>query len=348
MTRSLLALLTACGVVVAPALARVWTDTNGKTLEAEFVRVNGLNVILNAGGKEIPVPLTSLSAPDQVFIRTGQEPAKAPGTAPTPAVPATPKELSLCGTPLKTDGGVTIVEQPLSPAALKSFAKATAKPGKLKLAIALPAGFDPEKPQRVMWTSAPINSEAERTSGNVGGIGGWVKPATQSGWVVVAADTDLGNPRLEDNQNATAGDLEVHKQAVAVLLAAWPKLKTWPFACCGFSGGSKATFYRAGDLAVCNLNVIGMFLGGCNQDMTAAAIQETRCSKADLKKIKVFISNGKSDKISTVAHAQALEQSTSAFYRKVRLELFEGGHTRNVGELQKAMEWFLEDEKPRP
>lgn len=345
MNRSLLTLLIVLGAAVSPALARVWTDTNGKTLEAVFVRMQGPTVILNAGGKEIPVPLASLSAADQAFLRTGQEPAKTPAVAPTPAAP---QQLSLAGTPLKTDGSVTIVEQPLSPAALKSFSKASAKPAKLKLAVALPAGFDPDKPQRIMWTSAPINSDAERTRGNVGGIGGWVRPGTQSGWVVVAADTDLGNPRLEDNQNSSGGDLEVHKQAVAVLTAAWPKLKTWPFACCGFSGGAKSTFYRAGDLAVCNLNVIGMFLTGCNQDMTAAAIQETHCSKSDLKKIKVFISNGKTDNISTVAHAQSLEQSTSAFYRKVRLELFDGGHSINAGEFQKAMEWFLEDQKPRP
>lgn len=348
MIRLLLPLLTTFCVVVSPAIARVWTDTSGKTLEAEFVRVAGPTVILNSGGKEIPVPLTSLSAPDQAFIRTGQEPAKAPGAASTPAVPAAQKELSLCGTPLNKDGGVTIVEQPLTPAALKSFSKASAKPSKLKLAVALPAGFDPDKPQRVMWTSAPINSDGERTSGNVGGIGGWVKPATQSGWVVVAADTDLGNPRLEDNQNATGGDLEVHKQAVAVLSAAWPKFKTWQFACCGFSGGAKATFYRAGDLAVCNLNVIGMFLGGCNQDMTGAAIQETRCSKSDLKKIKVFISNGRNDNVSTVAHAEAVAKSTDAFFRKVRLEIYEGGHGMNAGEFQKAMAWFVEDQKPRP
>ena len=30
------------------------------------------------------------------------------------------------------------------------------------------------------------------------------------------------------------------------------------------------------------------------------------------------------------------------------LELFEGGHSINAGRFQKAMEWFLEDQKPRP
>jgi len=172
-------------------------------LEAEFVRRNGASVILNSGGKEIPVPFASLSAPDQAFLRTGQGPAKAP---------AAPQQLSLGGTPLQTDGSVTIVEQPLSPAALKSFAEASAQPTTLKLAVALPAGFDPDKPQRIMWTSAPTNSDGERTRGNVGGIGGWVKPATQSGWVVVAADTDLGNPgwrTIRTRRRPTSSSLKV-------------------------------------------------------------------------------------------------------------------------------------------
>ncbi len=167
------------------------------------MRRNGPSVILNSGGKEIPVPFASLSAPDQAFLRTGKEPAKAP---------AAPQQLSLGGTPLKPDGSVTIVEQPLSPAALKSFAKASAQPTTLKLAVALPAGFDPDKPQRIMWTSAPINSDGERTRGNVGGIGGWVKPATQSGWVVVAADPDLGNPgwrTIRTRRRATSSSLKV-------------------------------------------------------------------------------------------------------------------------------------------
>lgn len=349
MKRTCFSAALACILLTLVANARTWTDTAGKTLEAEFVKMDGANVVLKIKGKDVPVPLTRLSQADQDFLKNQPAtPTPPPPTAPPPpAAPAAPKALTLCGKPLQLGGQTTIVEEPLTPATLKGFSKAQTKPTTLKIAIALPANFDPELPQRIMWTSAPINNDGERTRGNIGGMGGWVKPAIELGWAVIAVDTEHGNPRLEDNQNTT-GDFEAHKQAVAALAAVWPKSKSWQYACCGFSGGAKATFYRAADLAACDLNVIGMFLGGCNQDMTNQALAETKCSKSDLRKAKVWISNGKDDKVSTVGHAQALQTSTKSFYRKVRLELYDGGHGNNGDEFKKAMTWFLEDQKTKP
>ena len=60
-----------------------------------------------------------------------------------------------------------------------------------------------ERPDQQRW---------KRTRGNVGGIGGWVKPATQSGWVVVTADPDLGNPgwrTIRTRRRATSSSLKV-------------------------------------------------------------------------------------------------------------------------------------------
>jgi len=194
-----------------------------------------------------------------------------------------------------------------------------------------------------MWVSAPINSEEERKRGNIAAIDGYAGAATQAGWVVIAADTDQGNPRLEDNQNSEGGDLAVHKQAVEALAKAWPASKSWKYACCGFSGGAKATFFRGGDLLACELDVVGLFVGGCNQDMTANARAETGFRKSGLKKVRVFISNGKSDNISTVDHATKVKESVeSEGYGEVRLELYDGGHSLNREEFGKAMTWFKE------
>jgi predicted esterase len=324
------------GLLLATAGARVWTDTTGRKIDAEIVKLEGDQVVLNFKGKEVKLPLTRLSPEDRKFAEEWQKTQPAEKVAPV-------GELSVCGKPLKADGSVTTVQEPLSAAALKKFSKADAKPAQLKLAIALPAGFDPTKPQHVMWVSAPINNDGERKGGNIGAIGGYAGAATQAGWVVIAADTDLGNPRLEDNQNSEGGDLAVHKQAVDALTKAWPGFKSWKFACCGFSGGAKATFFRAGDLLACDLQVVGLFLGGCNQDMTASAREETGFRKSGLKKARVFISNGKSDNISTVDHATKVKESVeSQGYGDVKLELFEGGHSLNREEFGKAMTWFKE------
>ncbi|MCW1923647.1 SHD1 domain-containing protein [Luteolibacter arcticus] len=324
------------GLLLTTASARVWTDTTGRKIDAEIVGLDGDQVVLNFKGKEVKLALARLSADDRKFAEEWQKTKPEEKAAPA-------GELSLCGTPLKADGSVNNVQEPLSAATLKKFSKADTKPSQMKLAVALPAGFDPAKPQHVMWVSAPINNEGERKSGNIGAIGGYADTATKAGWVVIAADTDQGNPRMEDNQRSEGGDLAVHKQAVEALAKAWPTFKTWKFACCGFSGGAKASFYRAGDLLACDLEVAGLFLGGCTQDMTDDAREETGFRKSGVKKVRVFISNGKTDTISTPDHASKVKDSVEAQgYGDVRLELFDGGHSLNREEFGKAMAWFKE------
>ncbi len=331
------------------AAARTWTDTTGRTIEAELLEVQGEKVILEFKGKEVPLGLERLSEGDRKFVEEWQKEReeRAREEAEKEKESVVPAEAPvLCGVTLDTSGGVTEVEEDLSAEALKSFEKASEKPFRLKLAVALPAGFDPAKPQKVMWVSAAINSEEERKRGNLGAIRKYAKTATDAGWVVVAADTDLGNPRMEDNQRSSGGDLAVHANAVEVFAKAWPGFKTWKFACCGHSGGAKASFYRAAELLACDLEVVGMFLSGCNQDMTEDAREETRCRKAGLRKIRVFISSGTGDKIATTAHSESLRDSVkSAGYGEVRLESFDGGHTVNLEDFTKAMAWFSEPAK---
>lgn len=59
------------GVIAGTAGARTWTSSDGKTLEADFVRLSGSQVTLRkAGGGEVTLPLSRLSAADQAFARS--------------------------------------------------------------------------------------------------------------------------------------------------------------------------------------------------------------------------------------------------------------------------------------
>lgn len=140
--------------MVTTAAARVWTDVSGRKIEAEIISVDGDKVVLQFKGKSVPLALAKLSPEDQKFVTTWQD-ERAAGVVTTPSNPAAAVDVTLCGKPVKPGGAVTIVEEPLSPAALKSFPKSGDKPSLLKIAVALPAGFDPAKPQHVMWVSAP-------------------------------------------------------------------------------------------------------------------------------------------------------------------------------------------------
>ena len=330
--------------LVTIASARTWTDDQGRKVDAEIVRVEGDEVVLKSKGREINVPTSKLSEKDQQFIKQWVENQENEKPANAPVVQS--GALELCGKALKSDGSMNIVEEALSKKVIKAFSRSSNEPSMLKIGIALPKGFDPAKPQRVLWVSAAINNDEERRNGNIGMIGAYTQTALSSGWVVVAADTDQGNPRGEDDQRSNGADLAIQTAAINALSTAWPNFIHWEFACAGFSGGAKASFYRVGDLLVSDLNVVGLFLTGCNQNMTDDAREETDYSKSDIRKIKVFISNGRNDPVSTVEHAENLKQSIKASrYGEIRLEWNDGGHSINEDALREALAWFAMPEE---
>ena len=51
------------------ASPRTWTDTHGRTITAEFVRVYQGNVVLLRGNRVLKVPLGNLNRQDQQYVR---------------------------------------------------------------------------------------------------------------------------------------------------------------------------------------------------------------------------------------------------------------------------------------
>jgi len=317
--------------------ARPFTDVGGKIIEAEFVSLAGGTVTISKDGHPFKLPLARFSKADQDFIA-------AQAAAATPVRPATGK-LEINGQEITRNGAVNIIEAPLTEETVKKTRKYKDITG-LKLGIALPAGFDPAVPWKFLWVSSPINSEADRRAGNIPAIGTYAATAIAQGWAVIAVDCNLGNPRREDNVAADA-DLPIQHQAVAMLSAAWPGFSKSNFACAGYSGGSKASFYRVGQLATAHLHVSGLFLGGCNEDLTEDAKKETNVRGGDLRQIKVFVSNGKTDDIATVAAGKAVGTSADKSFGEVRIETFDGGHSISQEQLKTALDWFSETAKPK-
>ena len=56
-------------LVCQPLLARPWTDSTGRKIEAKFVRVHQGKVVLLQGKKVVQVPFYNLSEADQQFVR---------------------------------------------------------------------------------------------------------------------------------------------------------------------------------------------------------------------------------------------------------------------------------------
>ena len=326
--RLLLLALVLSGILAA----RSFTDVTGKTIEAELVSLADDKVTISKAGKLFTLPLANFSTADQGMIKA---------LAPTQAIPiATIAKIQLAGNELRKNGELNLIEAPLTEETLKKT-RANKDITGIKIAILLPLDFDPAVPHKVLWVSSPINSEADRTSGNCPAVSNYSSTALAEGWVVIAVDCNLGNPRREDNQAANF-DLPIQHQAVTMLSAEWPGFAKSQFACAGYSGGSKTSFYRVGQLCTAGLNVVGLFLSGCNENLTESTKNETKVHSKDLKKIKVFVSNGKTDEIATVKQGEFVAAGVKKEFGAVRTETFDGGHSISQEHLKSALAWFLE------
>lgn len=314
------------------AHAREWTSTDGKAIEADLIRVEGDNIVLLMKGKEFNIPLTRLVEADQEYAK------EAMATAQREAEEA---KMTLLGKKLVV-GSVNHLEADLSREAAAALSSNALPPKKMKIQISLPEGFDPDAEQMVYWPVGGINNEAERRQGNFRRFEHMSDEALAAGYVVIAADTEHGNPR-ETTVGVQVGDHAFHTDVIERIAAEWPHFKTWRHACGGNSSGAKGSFFRIAQLLANDITVVGGFFGGCNECFASHSLEETGLKSRSLKPVKVWISTGKGDRlVPKEANARVVSQTDEAGYSKIRNEFFDGGHGLRNEEFAKALAWFKE------
>lgn len=87
-------------VLSASLHARTWTSVTGQTAEGDFVKVDGVNVVLRmANGTTAQFPITRLSEADQAFVKeqagAAAPSASKPAATPTPPAPVAPPPKTL-------------------------------------------------------------------------------------------------------------------------------------------------------------------------------------------------------------------------------------------------------------
>ena len=70
-----------------------WTDLQGRTLEASFMKSDGVTVTINWNGKVVPIPLASLSPESQALAQKLSAPSVSVNPFDTIKAPANPKQL---------------------------------------------------------------------------------------------------------------------------------------------------------------------------------------------------------------------------------------------------------------
>jgi predicted esterase len=88
--------------------------------------------------------------------------------------------------------------------------------------------------------------------------------------------------------------------------------------------------------------VIGLWMGGCNEDRASDALRWHKPGTAFFQ-VPIFLSSGLADPIATPAqHAAVRDAMGRAGFRNVRLETYAGTHWMNAAQIAAGLRWFKE------
>jgi predicted esterase len=186
------------------------------------------------------------------------------------------------------------------------------------------------QPCPLLILSVPSGGSAIRWMPNV------TNTALERGWAVLAAD----GPKVEVNDDTIQFGWGMLSSVLDQFTRTWPQAKQWPVACVGFSGGAKRSAAVGAAMTHDGWRVIGVFMGGCNEDRATLGLQLFLPGNA-YKRVPFFLSNGTSDPIANPQHAAAVAASMrQSGFTTLRLETYEGGHRPSNDQLDLALSWF--------
>jgi hypothetical protein len=160
--------------------------------------------------------------------------------------------------------------------------------------------------------------------------------AMEMGWAVLAAD----GPKVEVNQDTIEFGWGVLSSVLEQFARTWPPARQWPVVCTGFSGGAKRSAAVGAAMTREGWRVIGVFMGGCNEDRASLGLQMFQPGDR-FKQVPFFLSNGASDPIANPEQGAAVVASMRhSGFTTLRLESYEGGHRQNLEHLEMALHWF--------
>ena len=344
---------TAAGQAESDALARprMWTSASGAQVAALFVELSGSDVVLRKRtGEQIRIPRAKLSAADQALLDEAYGPAAEPvavapfaeepaadpvglGVPATTPPPSAPSAFRVAGTEIPPAKQTTF-RAPLDDEAQKILKKEGNPAAEAVVGLWLPPDFDPAKAWNVLLVSATADSSS------VNSIFMYQASARDSGgWIVLAAD----GPEAPPKGDTTEWRWQMARAGLLALEAAWPAARQWPVATAGFSGGAKRSGLLGALLCADDRTVVGMYMGGCNEDMASAGLKEYRPNGPAFRKVPIYLSTGDQDSVATLAAANRVRNSMeSSGFREVRSETYSGGHTADAAQITEALNWFKE------
>jgi predicted esterase len=198
--------------------------------------------------------------------------------------------------------------------------------------VALPAGFRPEEPMPILVVSATSGSPSREL------LRAYAKSASDTGWVLVAADAEPEVARADDQ---VALRIVLTAAAIAGLRVQWPASAQSPLAFGGFSGGAKHSGWLAASFARRGRNVIGVYLSGDNEETLSQGAAGFEIKDEKFRRMRVFVQAGTTDEIAGPDDVRNVMASLErAGFSRTRIAWTSGGHQVEPESLREALRWF--------
>lgn len=296
---------------------RTWTNKEGKTLSAELITLsnNQVTLKLKKNRKETTIPIDTLSAADQSFLKEWKQKKK------KEAQDLKNQAFTIAGTKIQP-GKVTTFKIPV----LTSKGENTSYPA----GLLVPKDFDPTtKDYNIVFVFvAGSGNPIVALKGN--------SSLLQVNNTIIAAVHHMG-------LQTTLPLIDFYK----ILREKWPRMteNKWRQMHFGFSGGAKNGCWATGVFINEGANVVGSFMGGCNEDLSQRARGYIKKS-SDRKKvdqIAFFLSSGAKDKIANpLQHQKVMQSLKNNGAKHVKLESHPGAHFNNKPHQVPALKWMIE------
>lgn len=222
---------------------------------------------------------------------------------------------------------------PLERAALAEIRSIDAE--RVALAVGFPKGFEPARSYPILVTQVTANHRRS----NIEELARYAPTALELGYVVLTAQSVRWPARDED-------DTIVHRYASLRAALRWlgreaPGSAGWPVVVAGFSGGAKISQALAFSLMLEQRRVLGVFLGGCNEDHSHVLLGEFPALRERFAQVAFFLSAGEQDAIAPPAAVGSVAQQLRASgARHVEVATHARGHYLDTQHLGRALRWF--------
>lgn len=302
--------------------ARTWTNTKGREIEGDFVRLDGAtHVIVKIKEKEHRIALTDLSKKDQKWLEEQSHKKAAPA------------EVSLLGVPIKAGRNVI----PLDTSGYPFEEKNKAHSAKSKIFLFVPEGFDPSRQHNIMVTLGTSSGKGSKQSNS---LRHFTEAGLANGWIVMTSDSVKGRPP----NYSLEWRITMIDAALDTLNAEWPASIDWHLAAGGSSGGAKAAqavLSHMGSKKYGERKISGLFLTGCNYATYNIGDRSSQSSKKKSSNVALFYSQGVKDNLAPPSTTKrVLDAIKKEGVRTQKVIDHQGGHSVYKPHVAEAFKWL--------